>query len=196
MLNVQHGQDVIAPVPRESVLCLVLLPDELQKMLFPVTCVLKLIPAVGVNKPKWVCVFQRASCCYIDCPPKHPMEILFLCMHCMYWHSCGCQLCVSGGGFSKDRTKEPVEQLPSLCLLCELCFPWASWDWQLCHSAVSRSNTHSTNMSCESHSSSYLPQGTCIPIPTTSTSPPPSYLFSAEDSSFRKDNIQSDAWKC
>lgn len=40
-LNVQHAQDVIAPVPRESVLCLVLFPDELQKTLFPVTCVLK-----------------------------------------------------------------------------------------------------------------------------------------------------------
>lgn len=45
----QQGQDVIAPVPREPVLCLGLFPDELKKMLFPVTCY-KIIPTVGVNK--------------------------------------------------------------------------------------------------------------------------------------------------
>jgi len=39
--NVQHGQDVIAPVPWESALCLALFPGELQKTLFPLTSVLK-----------------------------------------------------------------------------------------------------------------------------------------------------------
>lgn len=103
----------------------------------------KIIPTVGVNKSKEVCLFQTASCCSTDCPPKCQMETLLL------DHSHGCQVCLSGGGFSKERTEEPgsgtavifCEKLFSLDLLgtgistsIRYCHPD---EHQLCCSAAS-----------------------------------------------------------
>lgn len=177
----QHGQHVIAPVPQQLVLCPVLFPDDLHTKLFPVICALKLSPLLE-------CINQKGSACFREHPAAPQTIHQNVKWKHFSWITPMGVRCVSGGGFSKERTEQPGSGIAAF--FCESRFSLelfgigVSTSIRYCHPDLHQLCCSAANcITCNRDSLGKIrPATTCpkehVAFATSSASPPSSYIHS------------------